>query len=302
MSADCYAQAVWLLARAEAELGSGGSPHQTVSLSHPPSGCAEVWPESSRDPNSEGIEIDGAGDFMSSGPAPGRLWRSACLVAIRSSRTISLRTAIFSHYVKTATEIEYPDVKTQSLDEVEGAEAPFTLENNKPREMWDLKLEDVVKIAMANSKVIRSVVQGGGSAFQSTPQGQPTVGGAPSTLQLGLGSGARGGVQTGTVYDNAIIEAAPFGANEGFGVEAALSQFDAQFTSNLIWEKNDRPQNVQATGPFGDFFTPIFEQDNGTFNAQIAKTTATGGQLPCAITSFMTKTIIPPGRSPAIGT
>ena len=73
-----------------------------------------------------------------------------------------------------------------------------------------------------------------------------------------------------TVYDPAIFETDP-----QFGVEAALSEFDAQFTTNVFWEKTDRPQN------FGGFvgqtiFSNFFRRDSGQFDAELAKKTATG--------------------------
>ena len=60
-----------------------------------------------------------------------------------------------SHYVDKATQIEYPDAKTTMLADVENAEPPFTLENTDAREIWDLKLEEAVKMALANAKVMR---------------------------------------------------------------------------------------------------------------------------------------------------
>ena len=64
-----------------------------------------------------------------------------------------------SHYLDKVTELEYPDVCAASLAEVTYAEAPFTLSDPEPREIWDLSLEEVVSIAMHNSKVIRNLGQ-----------------------------------------------------------------------------------------------------------------------------------------------
>lgn len=154
-----------------------------------------------------------------------------------------------SHYLGVATEIEYPDVETESLAEVEGAGRPFSLENSQPKEIWDLSLEEAIHCALANSKVMRTL---GGRTVQM-----------PDSL-------LRGPQTIPTVYDPAVIESDP-----RFGVEGALSAFDAQFTSSLFWEKNDTPRNV-ATG-FGSIFPRTFQQDLGTFQAQLMKTAATGG-------------------------
>ncbi len=181
-----------------------------------------------------------------------------------------------SHYVDVATSIDYPDACTETLEEVTGAEEPLTLENATAREMWDLCLEEAVKISMSNSRVMRTL----GGRLASTPQGQPTVGGAPETLLNSRGStGAFAQVQT--VYDPAIQDSAPFGLLTGGtpGVEGALSLFDAQFTTQLIWQKNDRPQNVAPQQNVTRFFTPSFQQDNATFGAEISKITATGARF-----------------------
>src|SRR3989304_4064846 len=61
------------------------------------------------------------------------------------------------HYVGVAQQIEYPDLETASLDEVNGAKAPLTLDNPKPDSYWDLGLEESIRIALANSSVMRSM-------------------------------------------------------------------------------------------------------------------------------------------------
>ncbi|HEY2761962.1 MAG TPA: hypothetical protein VGI75_14495, partial [Pirellulales bacterium] len=62
-----------------------------------------------------------------------------------------------SHYVGMATNIDYPDTKTCSIQEVNDPPAPLTVSNPKPQEMWDLSLADAVKIALENGKVMRSL-------------------------------------------------------------------------------------------------------------------------------------------------
>ena len=70
-----------------------------------------------------------------------------------------------SHYVNMATQIEQPDVNQRPLGEVEGAMRPLSLTNCDAKEIWKLKLEDAVRNALENSKVIRSI--GGVSSPQS---------------------------------------------------------------------------------------------------------------------------------------
>ena len=154
-----------------------------------------------------------------------------------------------SHYLGVATEIEYPDVEAESLADADGALRPFSLQNSKPSETWDLSLEEAIHCALANSKVMRTL---GGRTVQM-PEGLLRT---PQTIP--------------TVYDPAVVETDP-----RLGVEGALAAFDAQFTSSIFWEKNDTPQNV---GGFVEQFRPrVFQQDLGTFQAQLSKTAATGG-------------------------
>ena len=73
-----------------------------------------------------------------------------------------------SHYVGKATQIEYPDAQTTSMADVENAAPPLTIENAIPKEFWNLTLEDCVKIALDNSKVMRSL----GGRYASAAQTQ----------------------------------------------------------------------------------------------------------------------------------
>ncbi len=76
------------------------------------------------------------------------------------------------------------------------------------------------------------------------------------------------------MYDPAIIETTPFN-----GVEYALSAFDTQWSTNLFFQKNDHQQNVRPQFPISTFFRQIFQQDTSTFNTQLTKVTAEGGQF-----------------------
>lgn len=157
-----------------------------------------------------------------------------------------------SHYVGMATDIDYPDVESCSLSEVENAPPPLTLQNLEETEVWELSLEEAVHIALANSKVMRSL----GAQITSGPE---------NLTQFGS-------QQTSTIYDPAVTE-----TNPRFGVEAALAAFDTQFSTSVFWEKVDTPLNVSTGGPFTSFFAPVSKQDLGTFQASLQKTAATGG-------------------------
>jgi len=155
-----------------------------------------------------------------------------------------------SHYKGMATEIEYPDVESCTLGDVEGAIRPFSLQNNQPKEVWDLTLEEAIRNALTNNKIMRSI---GGQ-----------VQGPPDFI-------ARNRDAVPSIYDPALAE-----SNPRSGVEAALSAFDTQFSLSSVWNKSETPSFS---------FDPIFQsvyaldslQDGNTFQAQLQKTAATGG-------------------------
>jgi hypothetical protein len=147
-----------------------------------------------------------------------------------------------SHYVGMATNIEHPDVSQCSLSEVERTRAPFTLDNPKFDETWDISLEEATRITLENSKIMRSL--GGRITLNSsqTLAARPTVAVTPEAVLSG---------NVTTVYDPALQESSPggffsdqFSANPG--PEAALAAFDAQFQSSMIWNKTGRKTSAQT--------------------------------------------------------
>lgn len=169
-----------------------------------------------------------------------------------------------SHYVDVSTDIEFPDVDEPSLDEVTHAQRPLTIKNMDQYDMWDVTLEEATRITLCNSQVMRQL---GGRVATN----------APETLSRTIVNSAA----VTTTYDPALTETGngqSFGSQfDGLGVESALSEFDAQLQSSLIWQKNDRPVNFDP-GAFGSFFAQDFQQDLGNFNMSLAKTNATGGR------------------------
>ncbi len=167
-----------------------------------------------------------------------------------------------SHYVGMATNIEYPDVKTCSLQEVNDPPAPLTVSNPKFDEPWDLTLADAVKISLENGKVMRSLGVRVSSLQNIARTNIPPV---PEGLTSQPGAAI-------TVYDPALVESDPV-----FGIEGALSAFDAQLTSSMVWDKHDEPQNVNPA--FSSIASRVFKQDLGTFQTGITKTTSTGAEV-----------------------
>jgi outer membrane protein TolC len=195
-----------------------------------------------------------------------------------------------SHYLDKATQTETPDLDAHVLAEVEHASNPLTLSHPEFKEFWDLTLEECVSISLNNSKVIR-----GGQAAR-TQNGQIIAGtseGSIVTNSLGR--------FFGTSYDHAIVESNPgfqqfslFGqpttdgasvdggvAGVRQGVEAALSEFDAQLRiagnpGSQIFSSTDRPQNVTPAFPG---FPTVSDLRSGGLNYELSKRSAAGTQF-----------------------
>jgi len=105
----------------------------------------------------------------------------------------------------------------------------------------DLTLDETVVLALTKSRVLRDL---GGTILTN-----------PDRME--------------TKFGPSLIEADP-----RIGVEAALSEFDARWTTSSNFEKNDRAFNNIFFGGG----TRLFQQDLNTFQSQISKTAATGTQ------------------------
>ncbi len=151
-----------------------------------------------------------------------------------------------SYYKNSLTEIEYPNVNSCLAPAVVSTPTPFTLENPAELVTRDLQLAEAIQFALQNNVILRNL---GGSVVQ-----------APATAI--------------SLYNPAIIE-----SNPQAGVIAALSAFDAQVTSQLFWQKNDRPVNVAINPILSQFQVFNVQQDASVFNYEIAKRTATGARF-----------------------
>ncbi len=185
-------------------------------------------------------------------------------------------TPELQHYLSAATQIEYPDVESESLAETVNAQPPLTLGNHAYTEYWDLELEECISIALQNAK------------FFVTTSGN-------SELRQNVGSQFISGTadQFGSIYDVAVQQTRtqsipltidgngnrtlPRGvlrANQIGGVEDALAEFDAQTSGFFSWGNTDRARN---TGPNNPFNPQQFQAVDATQQYAISKRTATGG-------------------------
>ncbi len=174
-------------------------------------------------------------------------------------------------YKCAATELEAPNVESCPLDEVRQAQRPMTLENFEHAQFWDLCLQDAVQTTLANSKVIRRIQVAG--AIKGTAVAVPTI-----DSEGGAGSLLLSPDNVKTTFDPAVQESTVNALTQG--VEAALSDFDAQLSASMFWERDERPINGVTTnegfvgGTVGG--NPNFEQDVGVFRSQISKIAANG--------------------------
>ena len=146
-------------------------------------------------------------------------------------------------YHAMANQIEYPQVSQCSATcEDWAALEPVTLANFEEAEYWDVKLEEVVQLSLSQSKVLREL---GGAILRS-----------PDSVE--------------SFWDPALQETDP-----RFGIDAALSAFDAQFSTSVFGEKNDKALNNEFFGGG----TRILQQDVFTLQSQLTKRAVTGTEL-----------------------
>lgn len=170
-----------------------------------------------------------------------------------------------SHYVGVATELDYPDVAEQTPQDIMSTRPPLTIDKFEDYDFWDISLEEVTRLALENSDVIRTM---GG---RITDAGQGVAAAVPDVITNNPNASV-------TTYDASLVESgngtATGSAFSGTGVEAALAEFDAQLDSSIIWRKNDRPQNF---GGFGAaIFATDFSQELATGTIGVTKTSADG--------------------------
>jgi outer membrane protein TolC len=138
-------------------------------------------------------------------------------------------------YQRVASEIEYPDVAPGKASQ-EWTAPPLALSLDREPAYWEITVEEAVQLALANSRVLRDL----GGLLLRSPEATPTM------------------------YGPAVTETDP-----RFGIEAALSEFDATVALAALGGKNDRPLNTTGT-------PDTFQQDVTVVEGEIQKRAATG--------------------------
>ena len=172
---------------------------------------------------------------------------SSALVGCRTAKPVSyIGDAELRDYIDRTTAIEYPIVNEQTSPDVVNTQRPHTVRDRHDDEVWDMTLMQAVHLAVQNNKLIRTR-----SNSQLLLQNAQT---APS------------------VYDPAIRDSGYLFGNRG--VEAALADYDATFTSQMLFGHNENVANTRT--PYPGF---VSRNDSANFTSSLAKTFATGGSL-----------------------
>ena len=178
---------------------------------------------------------------------PRPIWFAALAVLMAgcSAASHTIGDSGMHHYVDMSTRIELPDVNPSYDDrmaEIAATPPPITLNSQTPTEFWDLSLQETVQLALRNSEVLRDL---GGAILQ-----------APESVR--------------TIHEPALRETDP-----RFGVEGALSAFDAAWGTSLYFSKNDRVLNNLILGGG----TRMLQQDLTNYSSEISKRSAIGTRM-----------------------
>ena len=183
--------------------------------------------------------------------------------------------ADLEYYLKTATQIEYPDVEVDRLAETTESTAPLSM-GNHDYQFWDLTVEECVSIALQNAKFF--VTTGGNAEFRDNVAAQFT---SASVEQVG--SVYDVAIQQSTTQStslqvdgngNRLLPRGVFRANQIGGVEDALAEFDAQVSAFIDTRSTDRARN---SGSGFNLSNPLSQGLDTTQQAAISKRIATGG-------------------------
>ena len=175
------------------------------------------------------------------------LLMSSALVGCRSAKPVSyLGDAELQHYKDKTVAIEYPNVDQATNEEVVNSQRPHTVRDRHQDEVWEMTLMQAVHLAMQNNKMIRT--RASNQTLLQQPQNTPSV------------------------YDTAIRDSGYLYGNRG--VEAALADYDATFTSAMTFGHNETVANSKT--PYAGF---VNSSDTGVFTSALAKTFANGGSV-----------------------
>jgi outer membrane protein TolC len=159
-----------------------------------------------------------------------------------------------NYYKDVATQVDFPVLAEECAPDPLNYEPPRRIRHPRKDDLWDVGLQEAIHLAMSNSHILRT-------------RGQFLSNGNPLLTNSN---------QIPSVYDPAIQESEVlFGVR---GVEAALSDFDARFTTTMLWGRNELVQNNRILSggiPPGGTLT----DETGVWTSRLEKQLATGGIL-----------------------
>ena len=161
-----------------------------------------------------------------------------------------LNDADLNYYRDRATGLDAP--AGVCVDPPELSAPPRTIEDALGGEIFDLTLDEAIRLTLTRTTVLRDQNQ-----FLAVTN--PLLS-APLAVT--------------SIYDPAIQETA-VGFNRG--VEAALADFDAQYTSSLTWNRDEQVQNNVFTQGLAAGST--FVEESAAFDMRLQKNFATGGTV-----------------------
>jgi outer membrane protein TolC len=160
------------------------------------------------------------------------------------------------YYKGLASKIDYPNKPDPDNPVAYASQEPRRIRHLQKDKLWDMTLAEAIRIALKNNKIIRTREQ---IALPRNPLIQNPD-------------------QIPSVFDPALQETGVlFGQR---GVEAALSDFDAQFTTSLNWSQQEQIQNNQGLTavPLVNGLPTLIE-DQGQFKAALSKTFADSSEF-----------------------
>ncbi|REJ90630.1 MAG: TolC family protein [Planctomycetota bacterium] len=194
-------------------------------------------------------------------------WRKICRQAVWGAMVSAVAGCAFEqpkihyfgkgdhrYYRNYATEIEYPVVATETAPELAASAPPHTIRDLERCEIRELLLAEAVHTALINSEIIRRNADflSPGNSLLVSPESAPSV------------------------FDPAIQESGVLFGNRG--VEAALSDFDAQLTTQMIWGREETLQNNPFFGG-GVGGGGALVNDTAMYQSSLSKSFANGGTV-----------------------
>jgi outer membrane protein TolC len=174
---------------------------------------------------------------------------------IKMDRTLHyLGDSELYYYKQVAQQVDYPHSTEQPVTDAVQTQEPRTLQNRRKDKVRDLTLVEAIHTALANNRIIRTNGQflSPGNSIYTNANNTPSI------------------------YDPSIQESGVlFG---GRGTEAALAEFDTQFTTSMLWGRNEQVQNNAF---FSGGLPPgsTLNTDSGRFRSALAKRFSDGGSF-----------------------